>query len=170
MRSSVLRRRRLSRRKMLTWSARLGVGAAGLALVGCGDDDEQEQAVERAVSEPEPEPTAVSTVEVALKDFTVEPRQASVPAGEVTFNVENQGPTGHMFVVFRTDLPEDALPLTGSQVQEDGEGVTLLGRIDSFPAGRTETLTHTLAPGRYVLICNIPGHYQLGMRVQFSVE
>lgn len=52
--------RRLSRRKMLTWSARLGVGAAGLALVGCGDEDDDEQ--ERAVSEPEPEPIAVGAV------------------------------------------------------------------------------------------------------------
>ncbi len=33
-------RRRISRRAMLSASARAGVGAAGLALVGCGDDDD----------------------------------------------------------------------------------------------------------------------------------
>ena len=37
---SNLRRRRVSRRSMLAASARAGVGAAGLALLGCGDDDD----------------------------------------------------------------------------------------------------------------------------------
>ena len=35
-----LRRRQISRRTMLGASAKAGVGAAGLALVGCGDDDD----------------------------------------------------------------------------------------------------------------------------------
>ena len=37
---SNLRRQRVSRRSMLAASARAGVGAAGLALLGCGDDDD----------------------------------------------------------------------------------------------------------------------------------
>ena len=39
-----MRRRRMSRRALLGASARAGVGAAGLALVGCGDDDDDGQA------------------------------------------------------------------------------------------------------------------------------
>ena len=38
-----MRRQRLSRRTLLRSSARAGVGAAGLALVGCGDDDDDAQ-------------------------------------------------------------------------------------------------------------------------------
>ena len=38
-----LNRSRLSRRSLLRASARAGVGAAGLALVGCGDDDDDQQ-------------------------------------------------------------------------------------------------------------------------------
>ena len=38
-------RKRMSRRGILRASARAGVGAAGLALVGCGDDDDDGQAV-----------------------------------------------------------------------------------------------------------------------------
>ena len=37
--------RHLSRRTLLGASARAGVGAAGLALVGCGDDDDDDAAV-----------------------------------------------------------------------------------------------------------------------------
>ena len=45
-----LRSSRLSRRSLLRASAQAGVGAAGLALVGCGgdDDDDQQQAVAQA--------------------------------------------------------------------------------------------------------------------------
>ncbi len=44
-----MRRRKLSRRMMLRASVRAGIGAAGLALVGCGDDDDdQQQAVVQA--------------------------------------------------------------------------------------------------------------------------
>ena len=38
-----MRRQRLSRRALMSASARAGVGAAGLALVGCGDDDDDGQ-------------------------------------------------------------------------------------------------------------------------------
>ncbi len=41
-----MRRNRMSRRSLLTASARAGVGAAGLALVGCGDDDDQSAAAQ----------------------------------------------------------------------------------------------------------------------------
>ena len=46
---SRLRSRNLSRRALLRASARAGVGAAGLALVGCGDDDDDDDDVPSAV-------------------------------------------------------------------------------------------------------------------------
>lgn len=56
-----LRRRRLSRRSLLSASARAGVGAAGLALVGCSDDEQpeqpqpqQQQAMQQRDAPPEP--------------------------------------------------------------------------------------------------------------------
>ncbi len=42
---SRMKRRHLSRRGLLRASARAGVGATGLALVGCGDDDDDQPAV-----------------------------------------------------------------------------------------------------------------------------
>ncbi len=50
---NTLRQRKISRRTMLGASAKAGVGAAGLALVGCGDDDEPDAgavAAERAAA------------------------------------------------------------------------------------------------------------------------
>ena len=39
---TALRRHKISRRTMLGASAKAGVGAAGLALVGCGGDDDDD--------------------------------------------------------------------------------------------------------------------------------
>ena len=49
---TALRQRKISRRAMLGASAKAGVGAAGLALVGCGDDDDDAgaAAAERAAA------------------------------------------------------------------------------------------------------------------------
>lgn len=44
--------RRISRRSMLNWSARTGVGAAGIALVGCGDDDDDDDEAVAATPAP----------------------------------------------------------------------------------------------------------------------
>ena len=41
-----IRRNRMSRRSLLRASARAGVGAAGLALVGCGGDDDDDSAAQ----------------------------------------------------------------------------------------------------------------------------
>ena len=41
---TALRRHKISRRTMLGASAKAGVGAAGLALVGCGGDDDDDDA------------------------------------------------------------------------------------------------------------------------------
>jgi len=57
-----LRRTKLSRRSLLSASARAGVGAAGLALVGCGgddDDDQQQQTVAQAQPEQQQEQQAM---------------------------------------------------------------------------------------------------------------
>ena len=60
-----LRQRKISRRTMLGASAKAGVGAAGLALVGCGDDDE-------------PAPVDTSAIDAAADDASA----AASAAGE----------------------------------------------------------------------------------------
>ena len=47
-----LSHRKIGRRSMLNWSARAGVGAAGIALVGCGDDDDDAPATAEAPATP----------------------------------------------------------------------------------------------------------------------
>ena len=49
---------RISRRTLLKATGRAGVGAAGLALVGCGDDDDDDSAATAATEQAEEEPEA----------------------------------------------------------------------------------------------------------------
>ena len=119
-------------------------------------------------------------VEVTLQEFSVVLGSGSASAGEVTFNVTNEGPNDpHEFVVFRTDLAPDALPTSeDGSVDEEGEGVTLIDEIEDIAVGDSPTLTVSLDAGSYVFICNIveeeegalESHYQEGMRVGFTVE
>ena len=46
----------------------------------------------------------------------------------------------------------------------------MVGRIDTFAGGQTRDATFDLAAGSYLLICNLPGHYQLGMTAAFTVR
>jgi ABC-type Zn2+ transport system substrate-binding protein/surface adhesin len=54
--------------------------------------------------------------------------------------------------------------VVGGQVDENGASVQVVDEIPSFAPGTQQTASVNLASGAYVLICNVPGHYQLGMR------
>jgi uncharacterized cupredoxin-like copper-binding protein len=122
---------------------------------------------------------AATTVDVSVREFSIAPSVASVPAGTVTFEVTNDGPNDvHEFVVVRTDLAADALPTDADgAVLEDGEGMEVIDEIEDLAVGASETLTLTLEAGSYVLICNIveeeegetEAHYAMGMRSAFTV-
>jgi uncharacterized cupredoxin-like copper-binding protein len=117
-----------------------------------------------------------TTVNVALQEFSVVPDPTSAPAGDITFHVTNDGPDDiHEFVVFKTDLAPDALPTADDgSVDEEGEGIELIGEIEDIPVDGSGDLSETLEAGSYVLICNIVEsgevHYTLGMRTAFTVE
>lgn len=61
-------------------------------------------------------------------------------------------------------------------MDEEGEGVELIGEIEEFPVGETDSASFELDAGNYVLVCNIydegeqEAHYAEGMRLAFTVE
>lgn len=160
--------RRMSRRRGAISVA--AVAMLGLVAVACSDDDGGGSTGASG--------GGASTVDVTLQEFAVIPASSSAPAGDVTFNVTNEGPDDvHEFVVFRSDLAPDALPTAeDGSVDEEGEGVELQDEIEDIAVGDTQSVTIDLAAGDYVLICNIydaeeqESHYQEGMRVGFTVE
>lgn len=118
---------------------------------------------------------SASTVDVKLQEWAVLPASPTVRTGSVTFNVENVGPDwNHELVVVKTDLAFDDLPTkAGGSFDEAGTGITISGEAENVAVGGSESVTLDLAPGKYVLICNIVEdiriHYKLGMRTPFEV-
>ena len=138
--------------------------ACWLALSACAGTQAQSS------TQPPAGNPAQAAVNVSLKSYSVTPNPASAKAGSVTFNVSNDA-TGeqHEFVVFKTDSAADQLPL-GSDGNVDEAAAGKVDEIEPIDAGKTGTLTVDLAAGHYVLICNRPGHYKLGMHSDFTVN
>jgi uncharacterized cupredoxin-like copper-binding protein len=115
---------------------------------------------------------SATTVNVTLTEFKVEFDSMTVPAGEVTFDVKNDGTVVHEFVVFRTDLAEDALPEASdaAEVDESDSGLESMGEVEDVEVGGSKSFTATLTPGTYVGICNVVGHYDSGMHIHFTVN
>jgi hypothetical protein len=121
-----------------------------------------------------------ATIAVELKEWSVLPARADVPAGTITFDANNTGTDAHELVVVRADDPAK-LPLAADGTVDEGklpEGA-FVGEIEPFPAKQRCTGTFQLAAGRYALFCNIleteadgakENHYANGMRSAFEVR
>ena len=109
-----------------------------------------------------------SQVVAELADYKITVNVPSVKAGAIKIGVRNLGAMEHSFQVLKTDIPPDKLPVDGAsaKAKEDGK----VGEIASIPAGKSAAVTLDLAPGKYVFICNIASHYQLGMHTGFTVD
>jgi hypothetical protein len=111
------------------------------------------------------EHTSVTATEV---EWHITLSRKSAPAGSVTFVVHNKGKLSHQFIVIRTNLAAGKLPVKGTEVEVNKAG-TMEGEIRDLKPGRSEDLTLTLKAGRYVLFCNMPGHYKQGQYAGFRV-
>lgn len=115
------------------------------------------------------------SIDVALTSYEITPADTSADSGEVTFNIHNDATDlTHEFVVFKTDLPEDQLPLNDEGIiDEEASGISVVDEVEDIEPGMSAELTVNLDPGNYVLVCNIDSdeqHYQHGMYVAFTVK
>jgi hypothetical protein len=119
-----------------------------------------------------PAPSSGAAIHVTLRDYRILAVATSAPAGAVSFDVLNRGPSTHEFVVFQTDRQADQLPLGGDglTVDEDSPELRHIGEFSEVDIGRTAALSLRLSPGTYVLVCNLEGHYLGGMYLAMTVH
>src|SRR5207248_8046408 len=121
-----------------------------------------------ACAGPAAEAPSGSQVVAELADYKITVSVPSVKAGSVKIGVRNLASMEHSFQVIKTDLAPDKLPVDGASAKANEDGK--VGELKSIPGGKSAALTVDLTPGKYVFICNIAGHYQLGMRTGFTVD
>ena len=137
----------------------LALIAIGSLLVGCGSSG-----------------PATSPISATVKEWQISLESTNIKAGDVRFDIKNDGDKDHEFVVVKTDLAPDALPTTDTgEVDEEGTGFEAIGELEDIKSGTSDgTVTLTLTPGKYVVFCNVYAedlaHYQKGMRLAFTVS
>lgn len=151
-------------KKLQRFGLLFAFGLAAVALLGaCSSDEDSGGEAPGTLTE-----ANETTVAVTLSEWAVEPDASSVPAGEVKFSVSNEGTIPHELVIIRSEADPEALPVEGGIVPEDE--VDVVGEVEEFPAGETDSGSFNLGAGNYLLICNIPAHYEQGMRVALTIE
>jgi uncharacterized cupredoxin-like copper-binding protein len=144
---------------MLSWKIRaLVLTVVCFLLPGCG------------ANRPMAGPVA-DVVHVTERDFHMTASGQHVRPGAVDLSVRNQGPDDHELIVVR-EQPGTSLPMRSDGVTVDEERlepVTVGSGLEPGPPGHVRRLRLRLTPGRYVLFCNMAGHYLGGMRTQLWV-
>ena len=135
---------------------RLLAAAAVLTLAACvpstGSPSAGPTSPTIATAAPTTTPPASADVRATIKvlDFKLEPSTLTVSGATLALAVSNGGPTIHNVTV------------------RDAAGNVLFGTKDLREA-ESETVTHALPPGTYVLFCSLPGHESLGIKGTLTV-
>ncbi|HEY2604244.1 MAG TPA: hypothetical protein VGI67_21985 [Thermoleophilaceae bacterium] len=111
----------------------------------------------------------VPLAKVWERDFRIK-APTELPAGNVRLSVYNDGPDAHELIVVR----EGSKPLPfrgdGLTIDEDAVERSTAGALEPGQPETTRQLNLHLTPGRYVLFCNMSGHYLGGMHTQLVVR
>jgi uncharacterized cupredoxin-like copper-binding protein len=149
-----------------------GAGAALLALFGCGGGGSNDNTTSQAQAPAQP--AARGTLTIGMTDYAFSPNDTTTNAGTIKISTPNQGQLPHELVLLKTDQSPGSLPtLSNGEVDEEGleaKGVESPGEIEDVGPGQTKSATLKLTPGRYVMICNLPGHYKQGMYGTLTVK
>ncbi len=94
---------------------------------------------------------APARVLIKARDFLFDPKEVTVRAGELTFEIKNEGAIEHNFVI------------------EDGNRRPL-AEIAIIDTGKSAEVKATLRAGTYPFACTLPGHREAGMHGTLRVQ
>ncbi|HYN36850.1 MAG TPA: plastocyanin/azurin family copper-binding protein [Actinomycetota bacterium] len=154
----------MARKVFFVWALVLAFALLGAA---CGGDDDDATGGGDVDGQGDGDGQEVAAT---TEDYSISLDPTSVASGETTFNITNDGAVLHEFVVFKTDLAEGDLPVDDEGTIDEEGGLEVVDEVEDMEAGSTHELTVDLDAGTYVIACNIPTHYGLGMVTTLTVE
>ncbi len=110
-----------------------------------------------------------NAINADLSDYAINLSQSTAKSGSITFHVKNQAnDISHSFVIIKTDLDAANLPTDSAGNVDMGQ----LQQVESatLNPGESKDVTATLDAGHYAIICDLPGHYAMGMYTNFTVQ
>jgi uncharacterized cupredoxin-like copper-binding protein len=151
---------------------------AGLLVAGCGSSSSQDDAKAPAktpAAEASTRPVATSAagassakldatsgkVTVDSTEWAFSAPEIDAKAGKLKLTLDNKGKIEHELVLLKSADAPASLKIGGQgRVSEKAS----VGEVSETKPGVSRSTTFDLKPGRYVYVCNIPGHYASGMR------
>jgi len=113
-----------------------------------------------------PTASGPATVQVTLTEFTIQSSLTTFQVGvPYHFVVTNAGQATHEFM---------AGPIAVAHASEDARDAAKLFEVSELEPGQTGTADYTFTKpypaGTLEFSCHVPGHYEEGMRLDFSVS
>lgn len=101
------------------------------------------------------------TIAITMGDMWIRAASTAAKAGKVTFTVTNKGQMDHWLGIMRSPV-----------VLKQGmlESAAVLAKSPQLSPGQSATVSATLTPGTYELVCLMPGHYNAGQHETFTVR
>ncbi len=111
------------------------------------------------------------TLDTAKATMGIKVDRDTAKAGVVTFKVKNDlKDTIHEMIVMYMADPSQPLPYIDAEQRVDEDKAGDKGEVSELDPGKSGSLTVNLQPGKYLLICNVPGHFAAGMWTELTVE
>ena len=121
--------------------------------VGCGGDDNKDNATTTETTQTTEPAAETSTVKMDEYQFT--PGDVVAKQGD-SIDVSNDGKIVHNLTVEK-----------GPDPKKESDKLTA---TDTLTPGKSEKLKVDIKPGKYVMVCTVAGHRELGMTGTFTVK
>ena len=119
---------------------------------------------------------AASVVQVSMVDDNGEKRfildKVKVPAVSITFKATNNSNADmlHEMLILKVDSDNPNLPYDENTGRVLENKIPVIAEIPEIDPGKSRDLTLNLEKGKYLLFCNIAGHYASGMKIILNVQ
>ena len=108
-------------------------------------------------------------IKQAVMSININPK--SVLHGKVQFRVKNASKNMiHEMILSPVTDEAKALPYIDKENKVDEEASIHLGEVSELDPGKSGALSIDMKPGKYILYCNIAGHYMAGMWTMIEVR
>ncbi len=147
------------------------LATAAIAFAGCGGSDSSSSTTETATTGGGG--AGGKTLEIKMGYYFFSPADAPADAGPTVIEAPNEGSVEHELVVFKSEMDPAKLPTEANgEVNEEkmDKIAESAGEIADVESGDTKSGNFKLTPGKYVIFCNLPGHYAQGMYGTLTVK